>query len=122
MANKTKKTQKDYFNELLAIESVKGNAELVEFINGRIAQLDKKSASASGKETATQKTNTELKVKILGAMESGKAYTITDLIKSFDFLADLSNQKVSAVVRQMVENDNSVVRTEDKRKAYFTKA
>lgn len=122
MANKTKKTQKDYFNELLAIESVKGNAELVEFINGRIAQLDKKSASASGKETATQKANTELKVKILGAMESGKAYTITDLIKSFDFLADLSNQKVSAVVRQMVENDNSVVRTEDKRKAYFTKA
>lgn len=121
MANKTKKTQRDYFNELLALESVKGNAELVEFINGRIAQLDKKSTSGKGKETATQKANAELKNKILEEMESGKAYTISEMLKAFECCADLSNQKVSAIVKQMVEN-NLVVRIEDKRKAYFEKA
>jgi hypothetical protein len=34
--------------------------------------------------------------------------------------ADLTNQRVSALMRQLVESD-AVVRTEDKRKAYFTK-
>jgi predicted transcriptional regulator len=54
-------------------------------------------------------------------MESGKAYTITDLMKSVAELADLSNQRVSALVRQLVESGD-VVRTEEKRKSYFTKA
>jgi hypothetical protein len=43
--------------------------------------------------------------------------TITDIQKSADELADLSNQRISALVRQMV--DVSVERVEDKRKAYF---
>jgi len=119
MANKTKKTQKELFTEILNGYAL--NDEQKEFIKGRIAQLDKKANSASGKQTATQKANADLKDKILGAMEKDKAYTITDLIKSFDFLADLSNQKVSAVMKQLVDA-NLVVRTEDKRKAFFTKA
>lgn len=35
--------------------------------------------------------------------------------------ADLTNQKVSALVRQL-KTDNLIVKTEDKRKAYFSKA
>lgn len=121
MANSKKITQKDRYNELLAIPAVKANADLVEFINGRIAQLEKKSGAKSDKPSATQKANAELKVKILAEMEDGKAYTISDMLKALPCCADLSNQKVSAVIKQMVE-DNSVIRSEDKRKAYFTKA
>lgn len=119
MANKTKKTQKEMYTEILNGYAL--TDEQKEFIKGRIAQLDKKASSSSGKQTPTQKANADLKDKILDAMEDGKAYTITDLIKSFDFLADLSNQKVSAIMKQLVDA-NLVVRTEDKRKALFTKA
>lgn len=83
------------------------------------ASIAKKN-SAERKPTATQTANEGYKVVILDAMESGKGYTITDLMKSVDAIADLSNQRVSAIVRQMVES-GSVTREEIKRKAYFTK-
>lgn len=119
MANSTKKTQKELFNEILGAYGL--TDEHKEFIKGRIAQLDKKSASKSDKPTATQKANAELKDKILAEMEADKAYTISDMLKALPSCAELSNQKVSAVMKQMVEA-NLVVRTEDKRKAYFSKA
>lgn len=119
MANSVKKTQKEMFNEILNGYGL--SAEHKAFLEGRIAQLDKKSASKSDKPTATQKANAELKDKILAEMEEGKAYTISEMLKVLPSCADLSNQKVSAVMKQMVEA-NLVVRTEDKRKAYFSKA
>lgn len=54
-------------------------------------------------------------------MVEGQKYTITDLMKSVPELADLSNQRVSALVRQL-KDSGSVIRTEEKRKAYFHKA
>jgi hypothetical protein len=119
MANSTKKTQRDFYNEILNGYAL--TDEQKEFIKGRIAQLDKKASASSGKQTATQKANVELKDKILAEMESGKAYTISDMLKAFECCADLSNQKVSAIMKQLVES-YLVVRTEDKRKAFFTKA
>lgn len=119
MANSTKKTQKDFYNEILNGYAL--TDEQKEFIKGRIAQLDKKSTSSSGKQTATQKANAELKDKILAEMESDKAYTISDMLKNLECCAELSNQKVSAVMKQLVDA-HLVVRTEDKRKAFFTKA
>lgn len=119
MANSVKKTQKEMFNEILNGYGL--SAEHKAFLEGRIAQLDKKSASKSDKPTATQKANAELKDKILAEMEVDKAYTISDMLKALPSCAELSNQKVSAVMKQMVEA-GLVVRSEDKRKAYFSKA
>ena len=119
MANSVKKTQKEMFNEILNGYGL--SAEHKAFLEGRIAQLDKKSATKSDKPTATQKANAELKDKILAEMESGKSYTISEMLKALPCCADLSNQKVSAVMKQLVES-HLVVRTEDKRKAYFSKA
>ena len=53
-------------------------------------------------------------------MESGKAYTISELMKAIPELADLTNQRVSALVRQL-KDEGKVSREEIKRKAYFTK-
>ena len=119
MANSTKKTQKELFNEILNGYGL--SAEHKAFLESRVAQLEKKSASKSDKPTATQKANAELKDKILAEMEADKAYTISDMLKALPSCAELSNQKVSAVMKQMVESYR-VIRTEDKRKAYFTKA
>ena len=54
-------------------------------------------------------------------MENGKSYTVTLMLKELDCVAELTNQKVSALMKQLVE-DNLVVKTEDKRKSYFSKA
>ena len=94
--------------------------ELVEKIQNELNLLAKKN-SAEKKPTAQQTANEGIKSAIVDGMESGKAYTITDIIKSVPACADLTNQRVSALMRQMVES-GAVIRTEDKRKAYFTKA
>ena len=96
------------------------SAELVEKIENELVLLTKKN-SAEKKPTAQQTANESIKTAIVDGMESGKAYTITDIIKSVPECAELTNQRVSALMRQLVEA-KAVIRTEDKRKAYFTLA
>ena len=90
-----------------------------EFVKHEMELLAKKN-SAEKKPTAQQTANEGIKSAIIDGMESGKAYTITDIIKSVPECADLTNQRVSALVRQMVDG-GSVERFEEKRKAYFRK-
>jgi polyhydroxyalkanoate synthesis regulator phasin len=96
------------------------SAELIAKIDNEIALLAKKN-SAEKKPTVQQVANEGIKTAIVDGMESGTAYTITDIIKSVPACAELTNQRVSALMRQLVES-GAVVRTEDKRKAYFSKA
>lgn len=95
-------------------------AEVAEKLSKMVEQVAKKN-SAERKPTATQTANEGYKVAILTAMEEEKGYTISDLIKEVPAIAELSNQRVSAMVRQMV-TDGLLTREEIKRKAYFTKA
>ena len=119
MANTTKLTKKDKFQMLADLPAVQSNPVLVEFIAHEMELLSKKN-SAEKKPTAQQVANVGIQTAILNGMEVGKAYTITDLIKSVPECADLTNQRVSALVRQMVDG-GSVERFEEKRKAYFRK-
>ena len=123
MANQKKMTKATAWGIVKDIVEKSGHAqtaELVEKIDNELALLAKKN-SAEKKPTAQQTANEGIKSAIVDGMESGKAYTITDIIKSVDACADLTNQRVSALMRQLVES-GAVVRTEDKRKAYFTLA
>jgi polyhydroxyalkanoate synthesis regulator phasin len=106
-----------------AIDFVLANAELPTEVAEKLEKMREqfvKKNSADRKPTANQVENADFKVAILDGMEVGKAYTITDLMKSVPAIADLSNQRVSALVRQLVES-GKVIRTEEKRKAYFSK-
>lgn len=94
--------------------------EVREKLEALKASIAKKN-TAERKPTATQTANEGFKVAILNGLESGKAYTITDIIKSVEAVSELSNQRVSAIVRQLVES-GSLVREEVKRKAYFSLA
>ena len=104
----------------IAIETLEGSvsAEVLEKLGNIKASIDKKN-SAERKPTATQTENIGFKSAILNGMEEGKAYTIGDLMKSVPEIADLTNQRVSAIVRQL-KDDGLVTREEIKRKAYFS--
>jgi hypothetical protein len=119
MATTKKLTKRDHFNSLLNIAEVKSNPTLVDFINHELELLEKKNSSEK-KPTAVQTANEGIKASIYNDMEDGKFYTITDMIKAIPACAELTNQKMSALVRQMIA-DGQIERTEDKRKAYFRK-
>ncbi len=71
--------------------------------------------------TATQTANEGYKKAILDYLSDGRAYTITDMMESIPEIMELSNMRVSAIVRQMVLSGD-LVREEVKRMAYFSKA
>ena len=118
-------TKRERFESLLTLSQVQADPGMVEFINHELELLAKKN-SADKKPTAKQAQNDGIKSLILSSMEEGKVYTITDLLKSVEGLpADMTNQRMSALMRQMYSKDTAndpnfpVVRIEEKRKAYF---
>ena len=122
MTNNKKLTKRDHFNALLNLEAVKSNSALKEFIEHELELLEKKNSSEK-KPTAVQQANSGIKEEILVALDNqpNRLFTITELIKEVPVCAELTNQRVSALVRQLVEA-GKVVRIEDKRKALFRKA
>lgn len=92
------------------------SVEEIAFLKERAEPHAKKNASR--KPTKAQEENETIKASILAFMEVGKSYTITEIQKAMGIE---SNQKTSALVRQLKENGD-VIRSEVKGKAYFTKA
>lgn len=119
MAN-TKMTYATALEMVLAIDEVKANDELAEKLTALKESVSKKSTSKSNKPNAKQKANEEIKEKIMEILfaEPTRLFTISEICKSYTD-EELSNQKVSSLVRQLVA-ENKVKRTEDKRKAYFS--
>ena len=112
-----KMTKVQKFEMLASIPEVAENEMLVEFINREIELLQKKSG-AEKKPTAQQVENQQIKSAILLAMEPELLYSVTEIQKLVPACAELSNQRVSALVKQMKEA-GLLERVEEKRKAYF---
>ena len=113
MANKM--TNKGALNFVLTNCDVPN--EVREKLEKMIVAIEKK-ASADRKPTKAQMANAELKAEILEIMNDNQLYTVTELMKTVS--AEVSNQKVSALLRQLKE-EGLVARTEEKGKAYFSK-
>ena len=120
MANTTTSTSKmtkaQKFAILAELPDVKSNPMLSEFIAHEVELLNKKN-SAEKKPTAQQTANEGIKSVILETL-GDSSLSITEMQKINSELAELSNQKISALIGQMVKS-GSVVREEIKRKAYF---
>ena len=114
-----KLTKRDRFEALLKMSEVQANPDMVTFIEHEIELLAKKNAGDK-KPTANQIANDGYKDIIFAELSANpdKLYTVTDLIKNVDGLGDLTNQRVSALLRQMIEA-NGVEKIVDKRKSYF---
>ena len=145
--------KKDYFNAISnyladnadnseVIATIKNQEITVEmifgFIDKEIELLSKKnSGSSNRKMTPQQETNENLKSAILDSMVAGNGYTITEIM-ALDDVAEigaeilektgspLTNQRVSALVRQMLDEteDNSdeskpIYKRVEKRKSLF---
>ena len=91
--------------------------DLIKFIDHEIDLLNKK-ASASG-QTKTQAENEKIKVVIAEELTKlARAVTISELQKESTELENFSNQKLSALLKQMVES-GTVTRVVDKKKTMF---
>ena len=117
MANKM--TKKEMFNAIKAIEAVAANEEMVAFIDHEIELLDRK--RSSGTMTETQKKNEELKEVILEVLQGSNPMTVTEIRLASEELSKYENQKISALVRQLILAEK-VVKTTDKKKSLFSLA
>ena len=115
MANK--KTQKDFFNEIIEVLNEVGRDDLVAFCNDRIDKLSRKSSSK--KPTKAQVENEGIKATILEVL--GEVAPATATMIATDPRVNVSNQKVSALLKQLIEV-GTVVKTVDKGKSLFSLA
>ena len=94
-------------------------ADVVTKLTAMIEQLDKK-AAAPKKPTAKQLAAVGEAEEVYEALKAvGKAVTVSELMEAVPELMTKfkSSQKVASLLRSML--DGKVVRTEEKRKAYF---
>lgn len=116
MANKV--TKREVINAMLNEGFVQENANYKTYLENELALLDKKSANK--KATKTQEENLSIKAEILSVLTSEGA-TVTEIQSRSDVLSNLSNQRVSALLRQLIES-GEVVKTSDKKRSYFALA
>lgn len=120
MENK-KMTKKETIN--LLIDVLMGNKEVedmqifVDFLTHERELLEKKSSNSG--QTKTQKENEVIKDKIVETLKGLDKYaTITEIQEANAELGEYSNQKISALLKQLVDS-KEVDKMIDKKKAYF---
>lgn len=115
MANKM--TKKDIVNMMLADEAIKANQIYVDFLAHELELLNKKATTK--KSTKDSEANETIKVKILDVLATMDSGTVSDIQKKDADLSALSNQKVSSMLKSLVE-DGQVEKTTDKKKSKFS--
>lgn len=118
MAEIKKLTKKEKFG--MVLDYIQDNEMLVEFINNEISLLTKKASSSA--KSKTQLENDNIKSRILEVlMESQEKFTITDFQNTYEefSISRYSNQKMSALFTQLV-NENKIYKTIEKKKSYFS--
>ena len=108
-------TKREMFAAIANVAEVAANEEMMAFINHEIELLDARKNKGM---TKTQKENEGVKAVIAEVLaESESKKTVTELI-SDERLSGYTNQKISALLRQMVEA-GKVVKSIEGKKAYF---
>lgn len=120
-SNTPKLTKFQKFEMLSKLDAVQTNEVLAEFVAHEMELLANKK-SAPKKPTSAQIANEEIKTAIVDFLSNGEKFTIGELMKFVPNLPDtMTPQRLTALVTQL-KNEGKVVRTEDKRKAYFSLA
>ena len=114
MAN-TKITKIEVLREMAQNEVIKANPNFANYVAHEIELLEKKSANR--KSTKTQTENVGIKTEILKALEGSTGITVSQIM-AFVGEGAYTNQKISSLLRQLVES-GEVVRYTEKRVALF---
>ena len=121
MANKV--TKKDNFNALLCVVnnadiSEEQRTALAAFISHEIELIENKSNST--KPSKKQEENASVKTIILAELsKADEPLTITEMQRTAEPLANFTCQKISALLRQLIE-ENKVTKEIIKKKSYFS--
>ena len=114
-----KMTKKEMFAAIRKM--VIDNDEMLEFIDHEIELLNRKTAS-SKKPTARQLENVELQAAIVSYLTAeDMPKTIKELQAGIPEISELSNQRVTHLLKALREN-GTVVRTYEKKVPYFSVA
>lgn len=117
MANKI--TKREIINTMLADENIKGNEMYVGYLEHELELLDnkakKKVDSPNAKENEMIK---EIIVEVLTKIGKG---TVTEIQLADERigLATYRNQRISAILKKMYEEDKTVVKATENRKSVF---
>lgn len=114
MANKI--TKREVINAMLADAAIKVNEVYVDYLSHELELLDKKATNK--KATKAQEANVEIK-KIILATLATMSGTVTEIQAASAELSELSNQKISALLRQLCES-GEVTKTVEKKKSIFS--
>ena len=118
MENKMTKLQ--IVTMMLANAEISANEVFKAYLENEKALLEKKASNR--KATKTQTENVGIKATILTVLEDfNKPMTITDIQGANEDLKALSNQKISALVKQLKDN-GLVVKSVEKGKSLFSLA
>ena len=122
MATTSKVTVRSQFEAVREVLAQAGRDDLVEFIDGRIAQTVKKN-STERKPTAKQVENEGYKSDILAWMDTNTVYAAGDILKGVPSVvaSGMSINRVSALMTQLWEA-GAVVKTVEKRKNFYSLA
>ena len=102
---------------LNGVQEVEDMQIFVDFLVHERELLEKKSSNSG--QTKTQKENEVIKEKIMATLRDLDKYaTITDIQEANAELGAYSNQKISALLKQLVDN-KEISKMIDKKKAYF---
>ena len=113
-----KMTKRDVINMMLADVNIKTNETYVAYLNNELALLDRRASNK--KATKNQEQNENIKTVILEVLNTING-TVTEIQSASAELSEFSNQKISALLRQLCSN-GEVVKTMDKKKAIFSLA
>ena len=114
MAN-TKITKIEVLREMAQNEVIKANPNFANYVAHEIELLENKSAKR--KSTKTQTENVAIKAEILTVLEGSTGMTVSQIMPLVGEGA-YTNQKISSLLRQLIES-GEVVRYTEKRVAYF---
>ena len=110
---RNEKTIKDWFNEAIAMATEAGNQEMVEFFEGRIAALERKSEKA--KEVKQEDVELQTRIKEVLTANGGQM-TVTEIRDVGKF--EESAPKITAMLTKMKKN-GEVDKVQDKKKSYY---
>ena len=117
-------TKKDYFEMIKGVCS--DRQDIIDFCNHEIELLSRKNSKNGA--TKTQKENEIVADMLIQELEKvAKPITITDLMNTSQVIKEytlengnkLTNQKISAIFKQLVESQK-IVKVTDKKKSYFS--
>ena len=106
----------DIINQMLAEVLVQENATYKAYLENELAILDRKAANK--KPTKTQQENENIKAELLAVL-TDKGMTVTEIQSRSEMLGVLSNQRVSAILKQMVDA-KQVVKDKDAKRSVFS--